>query len=572
MIQKDSTDFNINSNKANHFDAIVVGSGMSGGWAAKEFTEKGLNTLVLERGRNIEHGDYPTATMEPWTDPHGMAMNPQTIADNPVVSKCYAFTKEHEHHFVKDKEHPYIQIKPFDWIRGYQVGGKSLMWARQVQRWSDLDFEANAKDGHGIDWPIRYADLAPWYSYVEKFIGISGNRDGLDQIPDGEFLPPFEMNCVEKDIKKTIEGAFAERNVVIMRSANITQRHNERGPCMARNRCARGCPFGGYYSANSSTLPAAKKTGYMTLRPHSVVHSIIYDDAKGKATGVRVIDAQTKEVTEYFSRVISLNAGTVNTTAILLNSKSSTFQEGLGNENDVLGRYLMDHDFRGYAHGRIEGYEDSYYNGHRPTGLYLPRFRNYKNDKQNNFLRGYAYQLGASRGTSNFQPDDPKFGLGFKDKLTEFGSWSMGMGPMGEQLPYAENRITLNDKQKDEWGVPLIEVDAEFKENEDKMLEDALSNAAEMMEAFGCKDIHAGVNTKWNVGLGIHEMGTARMGHSPKDSILNKYNQVHNAKNVIVSDGACMTSSACQNPSLTYMAITARAANHAIDELNKGNL
>ena len=329
-IQKDSTAFNINSNKANHFDAIVVGSGMSGGWAAKEFTEKGFNTLVLERGRNIEHGDYPTASMEPWTDPHGMAMDPQVIADNPVVGKCYAFTKEHEHHFVKDKEHPYIQIKPFDWIRGYQVGGKSLMWARQVQRWSDLDFEANAKDGHGIDWPIRYADLAPWYSYVEKFIGISGNRDGLDQIPDGEFLPPFDMNCVEKDIKKVIEGAFPSRNVVMGRSANITQRHNERGPCMARNRCARGCPFGGYYSANSSTLPAAKKTGFMTLRPHSVVHSIIYDDAKGKAIGVRVIDANTKESTEYFSRVIFLNAGTVNTTAIMLNSKSNRFPRRFG--------------------------------------------------------------------------------------------------------------------------------------------------------------------------------------------------------------------------------------------------
>ncbi|WP_420581058.1 GMC oxidoreductase [Reichenbachiella sp.] len=571
-ILEDSSTFNINSNKANHFDAIVVGSGLSGGWAAKELTEKGFNTLVLERGRNIEHGDYPTATMEPWTDPYGMAMDPQVIADNPVVGKCYAFTKEHEHHFVKDKEHPYIQIKPFDWIRGYQVGGKSLMWARQVQRWSDLDFEANAKDGNGIDWPIRYADLAPWYSYVEEFIGISGNRDGLDQIPDGEFLPAFEMNCVEKDIKKAIEGDFPGRNVVSGRSANITQRHNERGPCMSRNRCARGCPYGGYYSSNSSTLPAAKKTGYMTLRPHSVVHSIIYDDDKGKAIGVRVIDANTKEVTEYYSRIIFLNAGTVNTTAILLNSKSNTFQEGLGNENDVLGRYLMDHDFRGYARGRIEGYEDSYFNGHRPTGLYMPRFRNYKDDRQEDFLRGYAYQLRAGRGAGNFKPDDPKFGIGFKDKLTEFGSWGMSMGPMGEQLPYAENRITLNGKQKDEWGVPLIEVDAEFKENEDAMLQDSLDTAAEMMEAFGCKDISTGIDPKWNVGLGIHEMGTARMGHSPKDSILNKYNQVHNAKNVFVSDGACMTSSACQNPSLTYMAITARAANYAIDELKKGNL
>lgn len=572
MVQQDSSTFNINTNKANQYDAIVVGSGMSGGWAAKEFTEKGLNTLVLERGRNIEHGDYPTASMEPWTDPHGMAMDPKVIAENPVVGKCYAFTKEHEHHFVKDKEHPYIQIKPFDWIRGYQVGGKSLMWARQVQRWGAHDFLANAQDGHGIDWPIRYEDLAPWYSYVEKFAGISGNKDGLDQIPDGEFLPPFEMNCVEKDIKKTIESSFQNRHVITARLANVTKRHNERGPCMYRNRCARGCPFGGYFSANSSTLPAAKKTGYMTLRPDSVVHSVIYDDDQRKAIGVRVIDAHTNEITEYFSKVIFLNAGTINTTAIMFNSKSKTFKEGLGNENDVLGRYLMDHDFRGYARGRIEGYEDKYYSGHTPGSLYIPRFRNFKNDKQDHFVRGYAYQSRARRWTGNLKAEDPKLGATFKDKLTELGSWGMNFGPMGEQLPHQDNRMTLNDSQTDQWGIPLVEVDAKFRENEDLMLKDALNNAGEMLDAVGCQDIETGIKPTWNVGLGIHEMGTARMGHSPKDSILNKYNQVHNAKNVFVTDGACMTSSACQNPSLTYMALTARAANYAIDELKKGNL
>ncbi|MEO9805900.1 MAG: GMC family oxidoreductase [Reichenbachiella sp.] len=572
MGQKDSTAVNINSNKGNHFDVIVVGSGMSGGWAAKEFTEKGFNTLVLERGRNIEHGDYPTATMEPWTDDHGMALNPEIIRDNPIVSKCYAFNKAQEHHFVKDNEHPYIQIKPFDWIKGYQVGGKSLMWARQVQRWSDLDFTANAKDGYGIDWPIRYADLAPWYSYVEKFAGISGNRDGLDQIPDGEFLPPMEMNCVEQHIKEKIEAAFPNRNYISARTANLSQRHNERGPCMYRNRCGRGCPFAGYFSANSSTLPAAKKTGYMTLRPHSVVHSVIYDDVKQKATGVRVIDANTKEIIEYFSNVIFLNAGTLNTTAILLNSKSERFPEGLGNENDVLGRYLMDHDYRGNIKGTLEGFEDKYYSGHRPTWCYMPRFRNFKDDKQKDFLRGYAFSTGASRRIGNTEAAEKTIGADFKDKLTAFGPWTTSFGPMGEQLPYHDNRVTLSKAKTDEWGVPLLEIDCEFKSNEDRMLEDSLNTGAEMLEALGCKDIYADKNENWNPGLSIHEMGTARMGRSPKDSILNKYNQVHNARNVFVSDGACMTSSACQNPSLTYMAITARAANYAIDELKKGNL
>ena len=563
---------NINSNKENQFDVIVVGSGMSGGWAAKEFTEKGFNTLVLERGRNIEHGDYPTATMEPWNDDQNMVIDPKVIDENPILSKCYAFGRATEHHFVKDNEHPYVQVKPFDWIKGYQVGGKSLMWARQVQRWSDLDFTANAKDGHGVDWPIRYADLAPWYSYVEKFAGISGNKDGLEQIPDGEFLPAMDMNCVETSLKEKIEAKFPFTNYISARTANISQRHNERGPCMYRSRCERGCPFGGYFSANSSTLPAAKKTGNMTLRPHSVVHSVIYDDAKEKAIGVKVIDANTKEMTEYYSKVIFLNAGTLNTTGILLNSKSERFPKGLGNEHDVLGRYLMDHDYRGSVSGKIEGFEDKYFSGHRPTSCYVPRFRNFKNDKQEKFVRGYSFSAGAGRGAGNLGDTDKKLGGEFKDKMMELGGWRAYLGYMGECLPHHDNRMTLSETEKDEWGMPIFEIDCEMRENENAMFEDGMKTGVEMLEAAGCTDVKANIKPNWNPGLGIHEMGTARMGKDVKTSMLNKYNQIHNVKNVFVTDGACMTSSACQNPSLTYMAITARAANYAIDELKKGNL
>jgi choline dehydrogenase-like flavoprotein len=571
QVKQDST-VNINSNKANRFDAIVIGSGMSGGWAAKELTEKGLNTLVLERGRNIEHGDYPTAHLEPWQDRHGLGMHPDILKENPILSKCYAFDKTTEHHFVKDNEHPYVQIKPFDWIKGYQVGGKSLLWARQVQRWSDLNFTSNAEDGFGVDWPIRYADLAPWYSHVEKFIGVSGAKDGLDNLPDGEFLPPFEMNCVESHMKEKIESTFPGRNFISARTANISQRHNERGPCMNRSRCARGCPFGGYFSSNSSTIPAAKKTGYMTLRPHSVVHSIIYDDNKQKAIGVRVIDANTKEAIEYFSEIIFINAGTLNTTAIMLNSKSARFTEGLGNENDVLGRYLMDHDYRGNVSGTRDDFQDKYYSGHKPTGCYIPRFRNYKEDKQDSFVRGYAFASRASRGGSNVTKETASFGVELKDKLSEFGPWRSGMGYMGECLPYHKNHVKLSESKKDDWGVPLLEIDCEFGENENRMWEDAMNTGAEMLDAAGFKNITKNMKKNWNPGLGIHEMGTARMGKDPKTSVLNKFNQVHSAKNVFVSDGACMTSSACQNPSLTYMAITARAVNHAVDELKKGNL
>lgn len=566
---------NVNIDRAkqiNKYDAIVVGSGMSGGWAAKELCEKGLKTLVLERGRNVEHvKDYPTAMLEPWQFPHRMRLPEKIRRENPVLSRCYAFDESTEHFFVKDKEHPYVQAKPFDWIRGYQVGGKSLLWARWTQRWSNIDFEANAKEGVGIDWPIRYKDIAPWYSYVEKFAGISGNRDGLAQIPDGEFLPPMEMNCVENDFKDQLNLKFKNRNLVISRTANLSQPHLGRGPCQYRDRCSRGCPFGGYFSSNSATLPAAANTGNMTLRPFSVVHSVIYDETKGKAAGVRVIDSKTKEVHEYFADIIFLNAGTLNTTLILLNSTSDRFPNGLGNDSGVLGHYLMDHNYRGRIHADVDGFMDKYYYGRRPTGTYLARFRNFGDDKQDAFLRGYAYSVFAARAQSNAQEAGSTFGAGFKEKLTEPGPWSIGMQGMGEHLPDYDNQAKLSKSQKDEWGMPLLEIACEYKSNEHNMLKDILNSGAEMLDAAGYKNIRQS-DSKEAPGLAIHEMGTARMGKNPDESILNGHNQMHAVKNVFITDGACMASSACQNPSLTYMALTARAVDFAVKEMKKQNI
>ncbi len=565
-----SVSVNTKGVKENTFDAIVIGSGMSGGWAAKELCEKGLKTLVLERGRNIEHiKDYTTATLAPWQLPHRDTLTEKLRRENPIVSKCYAFTEATEHFFVKDKEHPYVQQKPFGWIRGYQVGGKSLMWARWTQRWSDLDFEANAKQGIGVDWPIRYKDIAPWYSYVEKFVGISGNRDGIAHLPDGKFQPPMEMNCIEKHFKKDVEAGFPDRHVIISRTANLTKGLNGRGPCQYRDLCSRGCPFAGYFSSVSASLPAAKATGNMTLRPFSVVHSIIYDEKLHKATGVRVIDANTLKMTEYFAKIIFVNAGTINTTLVLLNSVSPQFPNGLGNTNGVLGHYLMDHNYRGTLGGQYDGYPDQYYYGRRPTGIYIPRFRNVGNDVQKGFLRGYAFAAGGSRANSNVTDDT--IGASFKEQFTEPGAWNMWMTGMGECLPYYENKVTLSTDKKDKWGMPLVQIDCEYKENEKAMLKDILTSGAEMLEKAGFKNIQAN-DTGEAPGLGIHEMGTARMGKDPKTSILNAHNQIWDAKNVFVTDGACMASNACQNPSLTYMALTARAANFAVDELKKGNL
>jgi len=570
--EPDSININAKGKEENTYDVIVIGAGMSGGWAAKEFCEKGFKTLVVERGRNVEHiKDYPTATKNVWDFPHRNEIPLEIQKENPVVSRCYAFNEDTEHFFVKDKDHPYVQSKPFDWIRGYQVGGKSLMWARMTQRWSDLDFGANAKDGYGVDWPVRYKDIAPWYSYVERFIGIQGNRDGLSQIPDGEFLPPMEMNCLEKHVKASIEKSYPGRNLVVSRSANLTQTHNGRGPCMYRNLCHRGCPFGGYFSANSATIPAAIATGNMTLRPFSVVHSVIYDEQKQRAVGVRVIDADTKETFEYFARVIFVNASTINTTLVLLNSTSSRFPNGLGNDSGVLGHYLMCHNYRGRVFGEYEGMKDKYYYGRKPTGTYLPRFRNFGSDVQEKFVRGYSYSGGASRGAGNVDSNTEPIGAEFKEKLTEPGPWRFGLTGMGECLPYEDNKITLSKNQKDEWGMPLVEISCEYKENELNMLEDLLNCGAEMLEVAGFKNIRKN-DSKQAPGLDIHEMGTARMGKDPKTSILNGHSQMHAVKNVFVTDGACMTSSACQNPSITYMALTARAVDYAVSELKKQNI
>ncbi|MFS4415310.1 GMC oxidoreductase [Maribacter sp. 2307ULW6-5] len=564
---------NINgkAKKENTYDAIVIGSGISGGWAAKELCEKGLKTLVLERGRMVEHiKDYPTATMHTWEFKHRGRIPQKVKEENPVLSRCYAFNEATEHFFVKDKEHPYEQKKPFDWIRGYQVGGKSLLWARWTQRWGEMDFEANAKEGIGVDWPIRYRDIAPWYTYVERFAGISGNRDGLPQIPDGDFLPPMEMNCLEKHVKARLQKLYKDRHLVISRTANLTVSHQNRGPCQYRDLCSRGCPFGGYFSSNASTLPAAEATGNMTLRPFSVVQEILFDKDLGKATGVRVMDAQTKEVMEYGAKVIFVNGSTLNSTLLLLNSTSERFPQGMGNDSGELGHNLMDHNYNCKVEGEFEGFADQYYYGRRPTGTYLPRFRNFGDDRQSSYKRGYAYAAGAFR-PSYSALSETAIGEELKRDQTQLGPWKFGFSGMGECLPYHENKVSLSPDQTDEWGMPLLEIDAEYKENEHAMTKDMVQTGMEMLDRMGFKNITDKKEFR-NIGLNIHEMGTARMGRDRKTSVLNGNNQVWGAENVFVTDGACMTSSACQNPSLTYMALTARAADFAVNELKKRNL
>ena len=561
------------NNKAaaqNTFDAIVVGSGISGGWAAKELCEKGLKTLVLERGRDVKHiKDYPTTNLAPWELLHRNTNTVKLKEEQHVQVRGFC-NEANTHFFVNDKEHPYTQVKPFDWIRGYHVGGKSLMWGRQCYRWSDLDFEANAKDGHGVDWPIRYRDIAPWYSYVEKFVGISGSKEGLAQLPDGDFLPPMEMNCLEKHIAGNIKEKFTDgRRMIIGRVANLTRGWNGRGPCQFRNLCDRGCPFGGYFSSNSATLPVAANTGNMTLRPHSIVMEILYDKDKKKATGVRIIDELTMKTEEFYAKIIFLNAGTIASTYLMLNSVSDAFPNGLGNSSDQLGRNLMDHHYHVGAGGNFEGFHDQYSYGRRPNGIYVPRFRNLDAaTAQKDYVRGFGYQGGASRGRAQGEG----IGAEFKESLTEPGNWSMWLGSWGEHLPYADNRVTLSKDKKDKWGLPLADIDCEFKENEKAMRKDMMNSAAEMLEKSGLKDIYTFDDAQANPGLCIHEMGTARMGRDPKTSVLNGNNQVHEVPNVFNTDGACMTSSACQNPSVTYMALTARATDFAVKELKKGNI
>lgn len=557
------------------YDAIVVGTGVSGGWAAKELCENGLKTLVLERGRMVKHvEDYPTMHLDPWDMPHGGA-TPNEILKDYDKQRRWGFDETKRHFYNKDSEHNYDEIKPFDWIRGKQVGGRSLIWGRQTYRWSDLDFEANAKDGYGVDWPIRYKDIAPWYDHVEKHIGISGESLNLPHLPDSNFLPPMELNCLETHLKDRIASSYNDRLMTIGRVAHITQGSKEgagRTACQFRNRCDRGCPFGAYFSSNSSTLPAAEATGNMTLRPNSIVAEVLYDEKTQKATGVRVVDALTKESIEFRSKIVFLCASSMASTAILMQSKSNRFPNGMGNESGELGHNIMDHQLGSGASGNYDGFNEKYYSGRRPNGFYIPRFRNLgKGSKKVDFLRGYGYQGGAGRGNWSEAVSELAYGKDFKNAVLEAGGWSLGMGGFGEVLPYHENKMFLNYEKLDQYGLPTIVFDAEFKENERIMKEDWKIQAAEMLEDAGFKDVNI-FDSNAPIGKGIHEMGTARMGKDPKTSVLNKHNQVHGVPNVFVTDGACMTSSANQNPSLTYMALTARAANHAVEELKKQNL
>lgn len=561
---------NIKASQQQTFDAIVVGSGISGGWAAKELCEKGLKVLLLERGRNVEHvKDYTTATLNPWDFPHRLNNTAQDMQDDPIQSKVY--DESSKHFFVRDKEHPYIQDKPFSWIRGYQVGGRSLTWGRQCYRLSDLDFEANAKDGHGIDWPIRYRDIEPWYSHVETFAGISGQAEGLAHLPDGRYLPPMEMNCLENHLKEQIRKNYKDRLVTIARVANLTRGWNGRSPCQYRNLCHRGCPFGGYFSSNASTIPAAFATGNLTLRPFSIVSEVLYNKDSGKATGVRIIDSETKDVTEFFARIIFLNASTIATASILLNSSSDAFPEGLGNNHDMVGRHLMDHHFKIGAMAEYAGFENAYYKGRRPSGIYIPRYRNLNGTAPRDYVRGFGYQAYGERESWNDSYSFEGYGEDFKKKITSPGKWAFWMGAWGETLPYHTNRVTLDEKSKDNWGLPLVRINFEIGANEKAMRKDMQQDAIEMLENSGFKNIH-GFDYAYIGGECVHEMGTARMGLDPKTSVLNKWNQLHDVPNVFITDGSCMTSSANQNPSLTYMALTARACDYAVTEMSKRNL
>lgn len=556
----------------NSYDAIVIGSGISGGWAAMELCKKGLKTLLLERGRPVEHiKDYPTANLNPWDFDQGLNNSLEDKTNDPIQSQLYS--PENKHFYVRDKNHPYIQTQPFNWFRGYQVGGKSLIWGRQCYRFSDLDFTANLKDGYGIDWPIRYSDLEPWYDYVEKFIGVSGRLEGLKQLPDGVFLPAMELNCIEDHLSKSIKKNNPERTLTIARVANLTTRWDNRGPCVNRNLCSRGCPFGGYFSSNSSTIPAAKATGNLTLRPHSIASEIIYDDQINKATGVKVIDALTKEELIFTSRIIFVNASTIGTTSLLLNSISNRFPNGLGNDSGQLGHNLMDHHSSNGALGRHYGYNDKYYKGRRPAGFLVARYKNLTNGQnKENFLRGYNLQgHGERQEWMDKSIDLDGFGLNFKKELSTPGSWTVWMAGWGECLPYYENKITLDKGNKDQWGLPLVKIDFSFKENEIKMMEDIRRTSEEMLISAGFKDVQT-FNYRHPGGTTAHEMGTARMGKDPATSVLNKFNQMHSVANLFVTDGSCMTSSACQNPSLTYMALTARACHFAVERFKRNEI
>jgi choline dehydrogenase-like flavoprotein len=559
------------------YDAIVVGSGVAGGWAAKELTEKGLSTVVLERGRSVEHGtDYVTENQAPWELYfRGRGDREEFERDYPIQRKGGGFGEATSHFYVNDRENPYTypEDHPFMWIRGHQVGGRSLIWGRQCYRWSDLDFEANARDGFGVDWPIRYADIASWYDYVERFAGISGQAEGLPQLPDGQFQPPMAMNCGERFFKERMEASFPGRRMTVGRVANLTRALNGRSACQYRNQCSRGCSYGAYFSSQSATLPAAQSTGLLTLRPNSIVHSILYDAENDRASGVRVIDAETGAETEVYGRLLFLCASALGTTRIMLNSISTRFPNGIANSSGALGHYLMDHCFQAGASGELQADEDAYFYGRRPNGIYVARFRNLGNraTEHPDFLRGYGFQGSASRAGWGRGAGLPGLGSGLKENLRRPGPWSMWIGGWGECLPREENYVELDPDVTDAWDMPVLRIRCAWSDNEDRMREDMALSAAEMLEAAGARNIEPFIEVS-PPGLCIHEMGTARMGRDPSTSVLNANNQAHDVSNLFVTDGACMTSSACQNPSITYMALTARACEYAVDEINRGNL
>ncbi len=565
---------NIRSKQERTYQAIVVGSGISGAWAAKELCDLGVKTLMIERGRNVEHiKDYPTTNLLPYEFEHRGQIPQKIQEENPVISRCYAFREDAMHFFVKDTEHPYVQEKPFDWIRGYQVGGKSLLWARQVQRWSDFDFEGPARDGFAVDWPIRYKDIEKWYSHVEKFAGVSGFKDGIAHLPDGEFLPGYELNVVEKYFAEQLKTHYGnDRHMISARCAHIHGNaefyaQQGRAMCQNRNLCQRGCPFGGYFSSNSSTIPWALKTGNLTIRPDAVVHSIIYDEEKGKATGVRIIDRLTKESEEFYADVIFVNAAALNTNALLLNSTSNRFPNGLGNDNGLLGKFVAFHNYRARVSGEYEGHSEYTTSGGRPTSGYFPRFRNvYK--QETDFLRGYAAGFSASRGVG---PDTSGIGMDLKNSLLnpdKYGPWRVGSHMMGETIPKETNFVALDPNLKDEWGMPQLKISVDYDDNDEKMVKDYIEQMTEMFTKAGFTNIQSN-DSKQAPGLDIHEMGGVRMGKDPKTSLLNGNHQLHAVPNVYVTDGASMTSTSTQNPSLTYMAFAARAAHHAVAESKK---
>lgn len=572
----DTLNINGKARKQNEYDAIVIGSGISGGWAAKELCEKGIRTLVLERGRNVVHiKDYPTANMSPWEFPNRLDLTYKFRQENPLITKAAGFDDSTKQFFIGDNDHPYVQEKPFEWIRGYQVGGKSLIWGRACPRWSHFEFTNPAKFGYGIEWPITYDEVAPWYSHVERFAGICGNRDGLESMPDGEYLPPFEFNCVEAHLQGKIRSNHKDRFMIQGRWAQLTQPsaiHIEqgRGRCQVRDLCMRGCPFGGYFSSNSSTLPWAQKTGNLTIRPFSVVHSILYDEKKRRAIGVRIIDANTKEVIEYYARIIFLNASALNSNLVLLNSTSNRFPRGLGNDNGLLGKYVCFQNYRGSVRGEVEGFEDKYYYGRRTAECMMANFRNL-NKQDADFVGGYMAFMGAWREKGAGDQLSDQIGAEYKDAMCEPGGWHVYMYIQGETVPKEICQVSLSKEKKDPWGIPQLVMDVSYDENDERMLKDFLTQSSEMLDGAGVKNIKQHDN-HWAPGRDIHEMGGCRMGKDPGTSLLNKWNQLHHCTNVFVTDGACMTSTANQSPSIFYMALTARAANHAVEELKKGSL